>query len=131
MSSLSVSKTESGFWSQIIKGVLVATSISLIAILAFGVLLKYVAVPTEYIMPINQVIKVVSIFFGVLKGLSNSSQKGLFKGMMIGLIYTILAYVLFSALTQNFVFNLSNLNDLAFGALLGAISGIIVVNAKR
>lgn len=131
MSSMSLSKNQNKFFNSVLKGVLTATSISLVAILIFALALWLFPIPENFIMPINQVIKVISIFFGVKAALKTDASKGLVKGVFVGLFYTVVAFLLFSALSQNFVFNLAFLNDLLFGALLGAISGIIAVNLKR
>lgn len=126
-----VALSKKGFWSQIIKGVLYATSFSLVSILVFALIIKFVGITDNLIVPINQVIKVVSIFIGVNFALKNCYNKGFVKGALIGLFYTLVAYILFSAMSKNFIFNLSLLNDLVFGTIIGAICGVIVVNLKK
>lgn len=117
--------------SMLIRGLLVSISISLIAILVFAVVLRFVSLPDIVIKIINQVIKVLSILFGVKTTLKRDKSKGLIKGAVLGFLYTITSYLLFSILIASFGFGLSFLYDLIFSAIVGLICGIIFVNAKR
>ena len=44
-------------WFNVLKGSLIALAISMVGILVFAFFIKYVAVPTSAIKPVNQVIK--------------------------------------------------------------------------
>lgn len=122
------SKEKVPFWGAVIKGSLVALSVCLILILVFAFVLKFCAVSDSLIKPINQVIKIVSILFGVFVGLKKSKEMGLMTGLIIGFLFTIIAFLSFSILDGQFDFNISLLNDCLFGSIIGAISGIIAVN---
>lgn len=115
----------------IIKGSLIALCISLVGILIFAFILKFASVSDKAIRPINQIIKGVSVLIGVFVAMRKVDKMGLVGGLLIGLVYTILAFVVFSILDGNFEFNLTLLNDLLFGGIMGAICGIIAVNVKR
>lgn len=119
------------FFLQILKGGLSSLSISLVAILLFAILIHFTGISDGAIMPVNQVIKVVSIFTGTWLALKTNKQQGFIKGLVIGLIYTVFAYILFSILSSSVSIGLTSLNDLAFGGLLGGLSGIVSVNFKR
>lgn len=116
---------------QILKGSLFAVIISLIGILFFAFLIKLTGLADSWIMPINQIIKGVSIFIGVGIALKSSCEKGLLKGLLIGLVYTVFAFFVFSLLNGGFTFDKSILNDVLFGAIMGGICGVIFVNLKR
>lgn len=118
-------------WLSVLKGSLIALSISLVGILIFAFFIKYVAVPTEAIKPINQVIKGISLLIGTFIALKKVHQMGLINGLLIGLSYTILAFLTFSILDGNFEMNKTFINDLLFGGIIGAICGIISVNFRR
>ena len=118
-------------WINILKGSLVALSVSLVGILIFAFFIKYVAVPTEAIKPINQVIKGISLLIGTFVALRKVNQMGLINGLLIGLCYTIIAFLVFSILDGNFEFNKTLVNDLLFGGIIGGICGVIAVNVKR
>ena len=80
---------------SVAKGVLVAVCISLVLVLLFAFLLKFTNIPESTIKPVNQVIKGLSIFIGVFVGLKKSKELGLVSGLLIGLIYTIAAFLIF------------------------------------
>ena len=119
------------FLLAIIKGSLIALCISLVGILIFAFILKFASISDKEIRPINQIIKGVSVLVGVFVAMRKVDKMGLVGGLLIGLVYTILAFVVFSILDGNFEFNLTLLNDLLFGGIMGAICGIIAVNVKR
>ena len=125
------SDEKKGNVKPIIKGVLVALAISLVAILLFAFLLRWTNISDSLIVPVNQVIKGVSIFLGVFFGLKKVKQNGIINGLIIGFLYTIVAFLVFSLLDGAFCFDKSLLNDILFGTIIGAICGIICVNLKK
>lgn len=125
------SKNHSPIVGNIAKGTLIALCISLVLVLIFAFLLKFTNISDSAISPINQVIKGISIFFGVFIGLKKSKELGLVSGLLIGFIYTFLAFFVFSILNGSFSFDVTLLTDIVFGAVIGAICGIICVNIKK
>ena len=119
------------FWGFLLKGTLIALCMSLVLVLIFAFLLKFTNIPDTAITPINQVIKGVSIFLGVFIGMKKTKELGLVCGLLIGLCYTLLAFLVFSILSGGFVVDITLLTDLIFGAVIGAICGIICVNIKK
>ena len=77
------------------------------------------------IAPVNEVIKGVSIFFGVFVGLRKYKKMGLLNGILIGFLFTVVAFLVFSLLDGTFSFDRTLLNDIVFGSIIGAICGII------
>lgn len=124
-------RKDRSFLLAILKGSLIALCISLVGILIFAFILKFASISDKAIRPINQVIKGISVLVGVFVAMRKVDKMGLVGGLLIGLIYTLLAFVVFSILDGNFEFNLTLLNDLLFGGIMGAICGIIAVNVKR
>lgn len=123
--------SKGNFFVCLLKGSLMALSISLIAICIFAFVLRFCDIKEEAIKPINQVIKIFSIIVGSFYGLKKCKEMGLITGLFIGLVYTMLAFVVFSILNGGFCFERTLINDLIFGSISGAISGIIAVNFKR
>ncbi len=119
------------FLKKIIKGSLIALSISLIGICIFAFLLRFLDISTSLIKPINECIKIFSILIGTFIGLKQVKEMGLISGFLIGFIYTILAFVVFSLLNGGFNIDASIINDLLFGGIAGAIAGIVAVNFKK
>lgn len=124
-------KISSPFLSNIFKGSLVSVSISLVLILIFALFIKFFNIPDAAIQPVNQIIKIISILFGVLIGLKKFPQKGLLTGALIGLVYTILAFLIFSLLGGTFSFNASLFVDMFFAIIIGALCGIFFVNKRN
>ncbi len=119
---------DSSFFINVIKGALIALCVSLIGILIFAFVIRFIYIPENAISPINQVIKGLSILIGCFIGLKKCKEMGFITGLVIGFIYTALAFVTFSILDGQFVFSKTILNDLLFGGIIGAICGIISVN---
>ena len=114
-----------------LKGSLISVCVSLVAILLFAFIIKLTGMSKGLIKVINQIIKVVSIFLGTFFILRKTGQKGLVTGIIIGLLYTIIAFVVFSILNGKFAFDITLLIDIIFGAVMGAICGAICVNLKK
>lgn len=125
------SKLKDSIWWSIFRGAFIAVSISLMLILAFALMIKFLNINESWILPINQIIKIVSIFFGTLFAFNGNKNRGFVKGFAIGIIYTILAYSVFSILAGEFAFTLTSITDMLFGGVIGGISGIISVNLKK
>lgn len=124
-------KKHNGVFLSIVKGSLIALCVSLIGILIFAFCLKFTSLSDKLILPVNQVIKGLSIFLGVFFGLKKQKQMGLISGLLIGFVYTIVAFFAFSILNGAFNFDHTLLNDIVFGAIIGGICGIICVNLKK
>ena len=115
---------------DVLKGSGIAVSITLILILLFAVIIKLTNIPDNFIMPINQFIKILSIFLGCYLTLKKVQQKGLVTGILIGLVYTALAYLIFSILGNTFSLDASLFIDMGFAMLIGGLCGIFAVNKK-
>ncbi len=109
----------------ILKGAMNALIVSLLSILLFAFIIKLTSLSDGLIKPINQVIKVLSILCGCFFAFKKDGEKTLLKGALIGVVYTILAYILFSALNGKFEFSVSLIFDVLFSLALGVICAII------
>lgn len=116
---------------QLLKGTFWALAFSLLAILIFAFIIKYTGIQDGAIQPINQVIKAVSILIGCFVFGKKIKTKGWLFGGIIGVLFTILAFVVFSILDGSFNFNLNLITDIVFGALMGIIAGIIAISLRK
>lgn len=116
---------------SILNGTIIAIAITLIMILLFAVLIRFVNISDSWIFPINQVIKIISLFVGINVVINKTRSKGFAYGLVIGLVYYILSFLVFSILQQKFVLQMSNLYDLLLTTLIGGLIGLIVVNFKK
>lgn len=115
---------------DIVRSTIIAVLISLILVLIFSLLVNLLNIKEAIIMPINQVIKTLSILFGCFIGIKEG-RNGALKGGMAGLLYTLLSIVIFGLISHAVKFNMLNLIDIALGIVTGAISGILAVNLKK
>ena len=115
----------------VVKGSLIAVASSLVGILFFAFVIKLFGITDQFLRPVNQIIKAISILLGVFVSAKKYKQNGLILGAITGLIYTILAFVVFSALNGSFSADKTLLNDILFGGIMGAISGVIAVNVSK
>ena len=102
----------------------------MVAVLLFAVVLKFLDISNTAILTTNQIIKIASILLACF--IVNKKHKiNMLKGLIIGITYTIIAYLVFSILSSDFVMDVSFLYNLLFSAVIGLISGIIVKGIKR
>lgn len=116
---------------SITKGSVCALCVSLLLVLVFAFLLKFTNISDSAIYPINMVIKGISVFLGVFVGLKKYKELGLVSGLLIGILYTIISFFVFSLLAGSMIFDLSFLTEIAFGGIIGGVCGIICVNLKK
>ena len=114
---------------SIVKGALFSVAFSLLFAIVFAVILRAGSITDTVIYPINQAVKVVAVAIGTL--LFVRGEKGWIKGGVIGLIFTALSYLAFSAIGGDFSLSWLIVVELAVGFFSGALSGIIAVNLKR
>lgn len=111
--------------SPIAKGVMVGVAISVVGVLVLALIYKVADLSNGVTKGINQIIKISSIFFACKISLKSDKNKGLFKGMAVGALYTVLSYTIFSALSSTFSFGLNFIIDIIFGTILGGICGFL------
>ena len=111
------------------KGALLALAISLLATIAFAVILRTTSWGERMIYPINQGIKCVAITVGAFVFVRG--ERGWLQGGGIGLIFTAISYLAFSSFGGDFSLSWLIVAELSLAFLFGAISGALAVNVKR
>lgn len=115
---------------EYVKGLIVAIIFTLLFVLLFAILIKFCNINSKYIVVINQVIKSLSIVVSMLICFTKRTN-GWLRGFLFGILYIILAFVVFSAFNSSFSLDIKILNDCVLGGITGLIAGIIVVNVKK
>ncbi len=118
----------SNFILQIIKGVLLALIVALVAVFIFGFIVKLACLSGGVIKAVNQFIKVLAVFLGCFFFVKQ--DKGLIKGLLVGVLSAVLITLVFALISSGISFGLGFIIDIIFMGILGAISGIISVNIK-
>jgi len=114
---------------QIGKGVSTSIIITLISILIFAFVIQLFGMGGDILKPVNQFIKALSIFLGCF--FSVRGKNGYLKGGIIGLIATVITYLLFSLFTGSIDLNAMLFVDLLLGIIVGVIAGVVTVNIKK
>ena len=115
---------------DIVRSALFAIILSILLVMAFAVIAKFANVSENVIVPVNIAIKILSVAAGCLIGVRHDS-KGLIKGLVIGLLYAGLTYLVFAAVGGDFTQNPMSVYDILACIAAGVLSGILAVNVKR
>ncbi len=113
----------------VVKGVLLALATALFLTVVFANIISCTRWSNEVIYPVNQVIKTVSVAVGALFFVRG--EKGWLKGALIGLFFTMLSYLAFSAIGGDFSLSWLIFVELLAGIFSGMLCGIIAVNIRR
>lgn len=100
--------------------------VSLIGLLAFALVMKFVILSDNFISAVNQGIKAVSLFIAIKYISKFYTDKLIVRSLVIGLLYAIFAYLIFSILNGSFAFNMGTLTDILFAVITAFICGIII-----
>lgn len=100
--------------------------VSLIGLLAFALVMKFVILSDNFISAVNQGIKAVSLFIAIKYVSKFYTNKLIVRSLVIGLLYAIFAYLIFSILNGSFAFNMGTLTDILFAVITAFICGIII-----
>lgn len=111
---------------SIFKGVLCAVISTLVFVLLFALIVKWANLGDGVIKPVMQVIKVVCIFAGVAVALKHAKSKGWLYGGIVGILYMIFTFLIFSLLDGNFTIGFGALSDLLFQTLAGVVSAFLL-----
>ena len=115
----------------IFSGVMVSVATTLVLILLFALLIRVLSIPDGVIFPINQVIKVVSLFLGCLVINKRIHKNGILNGILLGLLYFVLSFVLFAILQGSISWVFSNFFDLVLTSLMGGLVGLISIHITK
>ncbi|MCI8412655.1 MAG: TIGR04086 family membrane protein [Clostridia bacterium] len=108
---------------EVLKALIIAVILSLVLVLLAALVVKLFNIGDGVIPIINQVIKGVSILVSCLIAVKHTN--GWLKGIIVGILYIALSFVIFSLLDGKFSFGLNILNDVALGSITGLLSGIL------
>ena len=116
---------------DIIKTVVIAVLVSMVAVLIFALIVKATDLSQEVIEYVNVGIKILSILVGTLLGFKRGSSGGWLKGLIAGPLYVFTSFLVFEAISGKFSFSDFSWIDLVTGLVSGVICGVIAVNAKK
>lgn len=114
---------------EVLRAVVISIITLLIGILIFSLIVKSALLSTSVIKIVNQFIKTLSIFLGAFFVFKNN--RGLIKGITLGVLFTIISYIIFAIMGSHISLNGAFFLDLLFCTVIGLISGIISVNIRK
>lgn len=107
---------------------LLAFVLSLVFVLIFALIVRLTNINGTMIGIVNQVIKILSAFLGVLFGVRDRNN-WFIKGVLGGTIFAVLAFLVFSVLGSGFNF-VTLLADVAVCAVAGIVGALISAGKK-
>ena len=116
---------------NILKASLIGVVVSILLVLLFAFVLKFVDLSSNTISLIDQIIKVISVFIAVLMLNRVNDENLLLKSILIGGLYSVVTFVVFSILNGGFSLSLGVFTDIAFSTLVGGISAILLNIIKK
>jgi len=114
---------------EIVKCVGLALGLSLLGAVVLASVFSVTAIPDKATYPLTQTVKVLSVFFGATAFIRG--ERGWLKGVAVGLIFSALSYLAFSAFGGDFSLSYLLFGELALTALAGAVGGIVAVNVSK
>ena len=128
-------KLKSLNWSSLVsvlKCCLLGIIVTLVGVVAFAVVLKFVDLSSVAVSYINDIIKALAILTIVFCIKKSNDGKLIFKAVLGGVIYALLSFIIFSIMNGGFSFNLSFIFDLLFAVIVAIIASVIVnITYKR
>ena len=113
----------------VLKGAGVALAISFFFTVVLAGLLQASVLSEKALYPINQVVKALAVTVGAVTQIRG--EKGWIKGGALGVLFTSLSYLAFSAIGGDFSFGWLILVELLIAFVAGALGGSLGVNLRR
>ena len=113
---------------QSLKAAVLSTLLSVVFALIFALFVRFFPIGETAQLVTAQSLKALSLAIGCILVLH--TDDGWKKGMLTGILFTLLTYLSFSMI-GGFGFDWKILIDVGLGVVVGALSGIAAVNLKR
>lgn len=115
---------------EIFKGIVFSLLISIFSVIIFAIIVKFANLSAKTVEIVNTALKILSIFLGTLLAIG-SGRQGLFKGGLIGLLFVLVSYLVFSLINGSFSVNPLTAFDVIFSLAAGLLSGVFAVNVRK
>ena len=115
---------------EIFKGVIFSLIISVLTVIVFAIIVKFANLSSKAVEIVNIALKIISILTGTLLAVG-SGRQGLFKGGIIGLLFVLVRYLVFSLINGSFSVNPLTAFDVIFCLVAGLLSGVFAVNVRK
>lgn len=124
-------KINMGTIINVLKVSLIGVIVSILLVLLFAFVLKFVELSSSTISLVDQIIKILSIVVAVISLNKSVDANLLLKSLLAGAVYSILTFLVFSILNGGVVFGVGMASDIVFSALVGGASAILINMIKK
>ena len=125
-----VSENNSSSMVRILKGSAFSIVTTLVLLIVFAIILTYTNINESTIPTVVIIVTALSILIGSEIATSKIRKNGIVNGMLVGVIYIFLLYIISSIVTKNFSLNKYASIMISVGIITGGLGGIIGVNRK-
>jgi len=117
--------------TSVLKASLIGVVVSILLVLLFAFVLKFVDLNSGTISFVDQIIKIISIIVAVIILNKSSSDGLLIKGLLAGAVYSLITFIVFSILNGGVNLSIAILTDIVFSALVGGVCAILLNIIKK
>lgn len=125
-----MARARSAVIAAIVRGILIAALATLGMMVLVGVAVVYLGMSDQAIAVTNQIIKLVSIVFGVRFAVGIGGEKGFHLGFVVASAYMLLGYFLYLKLGGAEFNAVSMMGEILLGGAAGAAAGAVFANLR-
>ncbi len=114
----------------IARGVLAAIAVTVLGVVLFALLIKWLGLSDTAISALNQAVKLVAVAIGVRACVGRGGTGGAIKGALVGLLYMMLGVMGYAFLSGLTLSPAAYLADLGMGVAAGGLIGMVLSNMK-
>ena len=114
----------------ILKGSIISIVATMVFLSIFAAILAYTNINENTMPTVIIIATALSILIGSEISTSKIKKNGILNGVLVGIIYILMLYIISSTITGNFGLNNYSIIMMATSVLIGGIGGIIGVNRK-
>lgn len=116
--------------NHILKGLGYSYILTLVILLIYNLVLTFTDVSGSTIAMVSSIITTLSAAFGGFYASIKIKEKGLFYGLLVGLVYIACLILIVYLANEQFVFDINMLYKVLLVSLAGGIGGVLGVNFK-
>lgn len=116
---------------NLVKGLAIAYAITSIIFIGYAILLTYTAMTEKHIALVAIICTVISTVVAGFDSARGAKSKGLVWGIMAGLGYTIILFLIGIFLGNGFLFDGGKITTLLLSLAGGGVGGILGINVKK
>ncbi|MEG1519706.1 MAG: TIGR04086 family membrane protein [Clostridia bacterium] len=127
---MSKNKNETSLTLCVLKGIVVGLVVSLMLTLILALLTSFTEIDDKYVNIIQVVIKQIAVVIATFIAVTKE-HCGWLTGLLSGVFFSTIAFIVYSLIGGEFVFDQALGLNIVFSCIIGTVSGIISVNIKK